>query len=171
MSFFDISLIIILGGFTFSGLSKGLIRLLGHLVGLIIGAYIASHYYLLVFQWGEHLAKGHDSIGKVVAFILLFIVATRLIYLAFFLIEKFFNLIAIIPGSKYINNILGGLLGFLEGSLFLGLIIFVVSRYTLITNFFGSELALSKIAPLLLKITDIIMPFLPAALKALQSII
>lgn len=171
MSIFDICLVIILAVFTFSGLFKGLIRSLGHLVGLVIGAYIASHYYLLVFKWGADLAKGHDNVGKVVAFILLFIVVTRLIYLAFYLIEKFFNFIAIIPGSKYINNILGGALGFLEGSLFLGLIIFVASRYTLIGNAFGHELTLSKIAPFLLKITDIILPFLPAALKALQSVV
>lgn len=171
MSFFDIGLVVILGFFTVGGLSKGLIRLLGRLVGLIIGAYIASHYYLLVFKWGADLAKGHDSIGKVVAFILLFIVATRLIYFGFYLIEKFFNFIAIIPGSKYINNILGGILGFVEGSLFLGLIIFVASRYTLLSNAFGHELVVSKIAPLLLKITSIILPFLPEALKALQSII
>ena len=171
MSTFDIILIVILGIFTFSGLSKGLIRLLGRLVGLIIGAYIASHYYLLVFSWGADFAKGHENIGKIVAFILLFIVVTRLIYLAFFLIEKFFNFIAIIPGSKYINNILGGLLGFIEGSLFLGLIIFVASRYTVVTNYVGHELTLSKVAPLLLHITNIAMPFLPAALKALQSVI
>lgn len=171
MSTFDIVLLVILAAFTFSGLSKGLIRLLGRIAGLIIGAYIASHYYLLVYQWGADFAKGHDSIGKVVAFILLFIVVTRLIYFVFFLIEKFFNFIAIIPGSKYINNILGGLLGFLEGSLFLGLIIFVASRYTLITNSLGHELIISKIAPFLLKITDIVLPFLPQTLKMLQSII
>ncbi len=111
MSIFDIALVVILIGFTFSGLSKGLIRLLGRLVGLIIGAYISTHYYLLVFEWGKNLAAGHENIGKLVAFILLFVVVTRLIYLVFFLIEKFFNFIAIIPGSKYINNILLGAYG------------------------------------------------------------
>lgn len=171
MSIFDICLVVILIVFTFSGLSKGLIRLLGRLVGLIIGAYIASHYYLLVYEWGADFAQGHDNIGKLVAFILLFAVVTRLIYLVFYFVEKLFNFIAIIPGSKYINNILGGLLGFLEGSLFLGLIIFVASRYTLIGNVFGQALIVSRVAPFLLKITDIILPFLPATLKTLQSLI
>ncbi|MFA5023827.1 MAG: CvpA family protein [Patescibacteria group bacterium] len=171
MSIFDISLIIILGGFTLSGLFKGLIRLLGHLVGLIIGAYIASHFYLLFFSWWQGIFNGHDNIGKVASFIVLFIVATRLIDLAFYLIEKFFNFLAFIPGSKYINNLLGALLGFLEGALFLGLIIFVASRYSLIGNFFGSQLTNSQIAPFLLKIVKIILPILPEALKALKAII
>lgn len=171
MSIFDISLIIIIAGFTLSGLFKGLIRLLGHLVGLIIGAYVASHFYLLFFNWWQGIFNGHDSIGKVVSFIVLFIVVTRLTDLLFFLIEKFFNFLAFIPGSKYINNLLGAALGFLEGCLFLGLIIFVASRYSLIGNFFGEQLINSQIAPFLLKVVKIILPIVPEALKALKSII
>jgi uncharacterized membrane protein required for colicin V production len=171
MSIFDISLIIILAGFTFSGLFKGLIRSLGHLIGLLIGAYVASHFYLLFFSWWQNIFNGHDSIGKVVSFIVLFIVVTRLTDLIFYLIEKFFNFLAFVPGSKYLNNLLGAILGFLEGALFLGLIIFVISRYSLITNFFGSQLATSQIAPFLLKIVKIILPILPDALKALKAII
>ncbi len=171
MSIFDISLLVIIAAFALNGLFKGLIRSLGHIVGLIIGAFVASHYYLLVFEWGKNLAAGHDNIGKVVAFIVLFIVVTRLTDLVFKLIEKFFNLIAIIPGSKYINNLLGAALGFIEGSLFLGLIIYVASRYAVIGFFFGNQLSASQIAPYLIKIVNIILPILPNALKALQSLI
>ena len=70
-----------------------------------------------------------------------------------------------------INNLAGALLGFLEGSLFLGLIIFVASRYAIIGNFFGDQLSTSIISPLLLKIVNLILPILPEALKALKSII
>jgi hypothetical protein len=59
----------------------------------------------------------------------------------------------------------------LEGALFLGLIIFVASRYAIIGNFFGDNIAQSFIAPWLLKVVDIILPVLPEALKALKSII
>ncbi len=171
MSIFDISLLVILIGFIFNGLFKGLIRLLGRVVGLIVGAYIASHFYLLLFDLWKNIFNGHDAVGKVVSFIVLFVVVTRLMDLVFNLIEKFFNLIAVIPGSKYLNNIAGAILGFIEGSLFLGLIIFVISRYALIGNFFGNQLKDSLIAPALLKIVNIILPVLPEALKALKSII
>jgi len=171
MSIFDISLLVILAGFVINGLFKGLIRLFGHVVGLIIGAYIASHFYLFCYEWWKSIFNGHDAVGKVVTFIVLFVLVTRLMDFVFRLIEKLFNFIAIIPGSKYINNIAGAVLGFLEGSLFLGLIIFVISRYSLIGNFFGPQLTSSLIAPFLLKIVNIILPILPDALKALQSII
>jgi len=171
MSTFDISLIVILAGFVFHGLFKGLIRSLGHIVGLIIGAYVASHYYLIVFEWGKNLASGHDNVGKIVAFIILFVVVTRLVDYLFLFVEKFFNFLAFIPSSKYINNLLGGVLGFIEGALFLGLILFVISRYAFIGNFFGDQLLNSQIAPFLLKIATIIMPILPEALKTLKAIV
>lgn len=171
MSFFDISLLLILAGFILNGLFKGLIRLFGHVVGLIFGAYIASHFYLYLFKISESIFNGHDAIGKSICFIILFVVVTRLMDFIFILIEKVFKFIAIIPGSKYLNNLAGAALGFLEGALFLGLIIFVVSRYALIGNFFGKELTGSFVAPILLKIVNIILPVLPEALKALKSLI
>jgi len=171
MSIFDISLLIILAAFILSGLFKGLIRSLGHVIGLLVGAYIASHYYLIVFEWVKNLAAGHDTVGKVITFIVVFVIVTRLVDFIFFLLEKVFKFVAIIPGSKYINNLLGGILGFLEGAIFLGLVLYVISKYALIGNFFGDQLVNSQIAPWLIKIASIIMPLLPEALKALKSLI
>lgn len=171
MSTFDIVLLIILGAFTVSGLFKGIIRIAGRLVGLVAGAYVASHFYLNLYEWGKNIANGHENAGKVVAFIILFVVVARLVALLFVLLEKLFNFIAVIPGSKYINNLLGALLGLLEGSLFVGLILYVISRYSFIGNFFADQLTESKVAPILLNAVDLILPLLPQALKALKSII
>jgi len=177
MSIFDISLLVILGGFTVNGLFKGLIRILGHFVGLLFGAYLASHYYLLFFDWWKDWSwwqkwtTDHVSAGKVISFIVLFVLVTRLFSLLVLVIERLFKFIAVIPGSRFINNILGAILGFLEGGLFLGLIIFVISRYALIGNYFGDQLSSSLVAPLLLKLVDVILPILPDALKALKALI
>jgi len=173
MSIFDIILLIILGGFILNGLSKGLINLLGRVLGLIVGAYISSHFYLQLFELIKNIFKGNDSVGKIVTFIVLFFVITKLMDILFKIIEKLFNFIAFIPGSKYINNIAGAVLGFFEGALFLGLIIFVISRYAIIGNLLGisSQLTSSSVSPFLLKIVNLILPVLPDALKTLKSII
>lgn len=173
MSIFDIVLLIILAGFILNGLSKGLINLFGRVFGLIIGAYISSHFYLQFYELIKKIFNGNNSIGKIVSFIVLFFIVTRLMDFLFKLIEKVFNFIAFIPGSKYINNIAGAALGFFEGALFLGLIIFVVSRYALIGNLFGisGQLSNSSVSPYLLKIVNLILPVLPEALKTLKSII
>lgn len=171
MSYFDIALLVIVAGFIFNGLSKGLIRLLGNIVGLIVGAFIASRFYLQFYEWSQSFFGGRESLGKVISFIVVFIVVTMLVDWAFVLLEKVFNLISIIPFTKTINRLLGGALGFLEGSLFIGLILFVVSRYAWIGSLFGDNLVSSQVAPFFLKIVKIVMPFLPEALKALQSLI
>ncbi len=171
MSIFDISLLVILAAFILNGLFKGIIRSLGHIVGLLIGAYVASHFYLALYEWGKHLANGHENVGKVVAFILLFVIVTRLVDWLFVLLEKLFKFVAVIPGSKYINNLLGAALGFLEGSLFLGLLIFVISKYAIIGNFFADQIAASRLAPFLLWVAKLAMPLLPEALKAIQSLV
>ena len=157
MSIIDLVILFILVFFTYHGLKKGLIRSLGNLVALIFGAYFASHFYLKFFEWGSVWVKDHEALGKVLAFIILFIAATQLVNFVFFLIEKIFNLIAFIPGSKYINNLLGGVLALLEGSLFLGLIIFVASRYAVIdttvsyTHLRAHETVLELVCRLLLE--------------------
>lgn len=171
MSYFDLALIIILAGFVFNGFAKGLIRLLGNIVGLIIGAFIASHFYLQFYQWGQNLVGGRENLGKVLAFIIVFVVVTMVVDWIFIILEKIFNIISIIPFTKTINRLLGGAVGFLEGSLALGLILFVISRYAWIGSLFGDHLISSKVAPFFLTIVKIVMPILPDALKALQSLI
>lgn len=177
MSTFDIVLLVLVGAFAVNGLFKGLIKLLGNIAGLIVGAYIASRFYLNFYAWFstwgwlKNWAADHENLAKILAFIILFALVTRLTAFLFLIIEKIFNFIAVIPGSKYINNLLGAALGLLEGSLSVGLIIYVISRYTLVSNFFGAQLTNSVVAPLLLKVVNIILPVLPEALKALKAII
>ncbi len=170
MPILDIILAIILALAVFSGLRKGLIRSLGRIFGLVFGAFFASRFYLTLFEWGRHWAGDHEAAGKIIAFVVLFIIATQLIQLIFYIIEKIFNLLAFIPGSKYINNILGGALGLLESALFLGLIAFVIIRYTPEDSGIAVRLADSLIVPWLLKAVNLILPVLPEALKALKTI-
>ncbi len=177
MSILDISLLVILAGFAINGLFKGIIRLVGHIIGLILGVYLTVNFYLSLYEWSKNWdwikpwVTTHTNLAKVLAFIVLFVLAVRLIDLAFALIEKIFKFMAVIPGSQYLNNLLGAVLGFLEGSLFLGLIIYVISRYALLHNILGGELVHSQIAPFLLKMVNIILPLLPHALSTLKSII
>ena len=171
MTTLDIILLVLLALSFFSGLKKGLIRSLGRIVGLIIGAYVASHYYLNLFEWGNNFININESVLKVISFLALFIIVTQAIHIIFYLIEEAFNLIAIVPGSKYINNILGGVLGLLEGSLFLGLIFYMVSRYPIFSGSFSDMIKESIVIPWLNIIVDLILPILPQALKALQSLI
>ena len=171
MSIFDVVLIIILSGFIFYGLFFGLIRTLGTFAGLIVGAFLASRFYLPVSTWADGLFFGYNNLGKVLVFIILFSLVNRLVCFGFYLLDKAFHIISIIPFLKTFNRLGGAVLGFLTGSLTLGLIIFVASRYSIIESLFGRWLVDSQVSPFLLKTANLLLPLLPEMLKKLQSLI
>lgn len=171
MNLFDIVLIIILSGFVFYGLFFGLIRTLGAFAGVVVGAFLASRWYLLVFAWTKEIFFGRSNLGKVLVFIILFTLINRLVGFIFYLLDRVFNFIAIIPFLKTFNRLGGAALGFITGALFLGLIIYVAGKYTIINDFMGQALAKSQLTPFLIKISNLLLPLLPEMLKKLQSII
>ncbi len=170
ISWFDLILIIIWAGFVFNGLTKGLIRLLGRIVGLIISAIIASYFYIDFYVWSQNFVSLSEGVGKVLSFIVLFVVATRIIDWIFVYLEKLFKFISIIPFTKLLNRILGGALGFLEGALFLGVIVYVISQYTWLDGLFSSQIESSILVPYLLWFIQILIPILPEAIKAVETI-
>jgi len=171
MSYFDIALIVIISGFILNGFIKGFIRLLGNIVGLIVGIFIASRFYLQFYEWTETIFGGREGLGKVISFIVVFILVTVAVDWIFVILEKIFKIISIIPFTKLINRLLGAALGFVEGALFIGIILFVISRYAWIGSLFGDKLVSSQLTPFFLKMVNIVMPILPEALKALQSLL
>ena len=170
MGIFDTILIIILAGFIFYGLFFGLIRTLGLLVALAAGIWVASLYYLTVYPWVEGLFFGFDNIGRVVVYILLFSLVNRLVGFGFALLDKTFNVISIIPFLKTINRLAGAILGFVLGSLIMGLTIYLAAKYSLLPSFLENWINASKIVPFLLNSVQVILPLLPEMLKKLQGL-
>lgn len=171
MIILDVILLIFLAGFVFYGLFFGLIRTAGSLLGVIVGALLASRWYLLVFEWAQDLFFGWNNSGKVLTFIILFTIINRLVCFIFAMIDRTFHLISIIPFLKTINRLAGAVLGFILGGLSLGLILYVASRYTIIDSLFGKWMVDSRVAPFLIKFVDVLKPLLPEMLKKLQSLI
>ena len=171
ISIFDVILLIALAGFVFYGLFFGLIRTIGTFLGVIIGAYLASRLYLPVAGWVDHFFFGYDNLGKVLVFIILFSFINKLVCLGFYFLDKIFHIISIIPFLKTFNRLGGALLGFATGSLTLGLILYVASRYSFIEHWFGEWLVSSQVTPFLIKVASILIPLLPEVLKKLQSLI
>ncbi|NCN21979.1 CvpA family protein [Candidatus Falkowbacteria bacterium] len=167
MSIFDLSLILVLLGFAINGLFRGLIKMIGAILAFILGIFFASRLYLPFYEWGSNYVSGQENILKIISFIILLLLISKLVELLFVFLEKVFKLAAFIPGTKLINNLLGAVFGFILGSLFLGAIIYILSRYL---NFGGSItnlIEVSSIAKFLLGVNNIILPLLPKAFKTI----
>lgn len=151
------------------GLWFGFIHTLGSVVGTFAGAFFAGLIYDPIGNWLAQMF-GHPNLMKIFAFIFIFIIANRLIGFGFYVLDKIFNFLTIIPFLKSINRLLGGALGFFEGLLVIGLSLFIISRFP-ISDWFTSVLQVSTIAPWFIAVSGILQLMLPDLLKQINSVI
>lgn len=123
MPLVDLALIIFIGAFVFFGLYFGLVHTIGSLVGTIGGVLITTRIIDPVMEKAGFLFGG-GMFANILWFIILLALTSRLIRFAFYLIEKIFGFVRFIPFIKSFNRLAGGLLGFIEGVLFVGVIIY-----------------------------------------------
>ena len=166
----DIFFIIVLGLSFLFGLRRGLFKIISSLVGLIIGAWLASRYYLVVFDWLAQQFTESWLINKIIIFIVLFFVISNIVAWIFSLLGNILEIATIIPFLKTANRLLGGVLNLLEAVLSWSLILFFLSRYLPTTTTLGWQLSQSVIAPILIAIGKILWPLLPMVLKQMQAL-
>ncbi|MEA3272936.1 MAG: CvpA family protein [Patescibacteria group bacterium] len=169
MTIFDIMLFIILGGFTLFGFWFGLIHTFGALFGVLIGAGVASRFFDVVADFLHAYTGGNINALKVIVFIILFLLINRLVGFVFYLLEKSFRFLEILPFLAGINRLMGAVLGFLEGGLIIGLFLYFASIHPF--SLWLSEMILeqSQYAHYFLNAANILMPLLPEALKELEA--
>lgn len=171
MPIIDITLIVFLAGFVFYGLYSGLVKMLGYLIGLIAGTWTAAHYYSQAYDYTNWLFFHREALGKIICFLLILLLVSRLVQLLFMLLDKVIHILSIIPFLGAVNRLLGAIFGLIEGIFILGLIVFIASKYVLINSMIGNVLSSSQFAPELLKATKVLSPLFPDTLTMLKSII
>jgi len=169
MTVIDVVLLVALGGFVLAGLWFGVIHMIGSVVGLVLGAFVAGRFYGQAAELLLPLAGGNANLAKLIGFFALFILVTRLVGLAFHLIEKIFKFVAIIPFLKTFNRLLGAAFGLIEGTLALGLIVYFAGKFP-VSSAFGALLGDSQIARGLNTVGKLLAPLLPKAIQAIRSI-
>ncbi|MBI5794174.1 CvpA family protein [Candidatus Uhrbacteria bacterium] len=123
MGFIDIVLIVIVGAFVFFGLFFGLVHTIGALLGTILGIVVASHFVEPTFDAFGFLLGG-GSVARIIIFIILFLVVSRLMGVVLWFVEKIFGFFSIIPFAGTINRLLGAVLGLIEGIVVVGVVLF-----------------------------------------------
>lgn len=127
MNYADIVLIVLVGGFTLAGLFFGLFRTLGTLVGTIVAALFTGQVIdLLHAQFG--FLFGGGELAKVIIYLIVFLLLSRLVGLAFWIVGKIFGIVTWLPFVKSIDHLLGGLFGFIEGIIIVGFVLLYASH-------------------------------------------
>ena len=124
----DIALVAIVVGFVLYGFFSGLARALGNLVGMFLSIYLTSRWIDPVM--GKLAAIfGTSSTVRIILFMILLALISRLVGLGFYLLEKLFGFLSWIPFAKSVNRILGAIFGLLEGLSVVGALVFFIIKY------------------------------------------
>lgn len=170
MTIFDFLLLIILIGFILFGIWFGVIHTLGALLGVLFGTFIASHLFEPLADTFSFFFGGNINISRIVIFTLIFIFFNRLVGFFFYLLEKTVEFFGRIPYLRTIYRVGGGVLGFVEGSLVLGMILFVTSRFPW-NETISQALMHSGLARVFIGVAKVLVPLVPQVLRQLQGII
>lgn len=160
LTILDLILILILFVFVAFGFTMGLVQAVGAIIGLVLGTWVAGLYYEPMAQWLEPIILGHATTARILSFIILFTVVNRLSGLAFWFINKVFKLFTLIPFTKSINRLLGAILGFVEGVLAIGVVLYFISQLP-ISEWYSGIIDGSQVAGLFIAMAGVLVPLLP----------
>ncbi len=165
----DLMLYVALFGFALFGFWMGAIHAVGSLVGVIAGAYAATHYNAQVTEWVLGQMNFPEGMAHIIVFFLTFFIINRIVGLVFWIIDKSLDFARFIPFLKSINRLIGATFGFIEGIMVLGLGLAYMSAFPFgagITQFFAE----STVAPWLVDTARILYPIFPEAWHKVQEV-
>ena len=159
MSFtaFDWLLVVIVGWSTVLALTRGLLREVCSLVGLIAGVFLASWYYPALARWMERWLPSVAA-ASMTAFLLIAIG----VGLAAGLLGRLFRRTAATIGLGLLDRMAGGAFGFVRGCLLSSIVMMGVAAF--LPAF--PALRLSRLAPYFLDAAHGISFFVPSNLQA-----
>jgi membrane protein required for colicin V production len=137
------------------GLVKGFIREIIGLIVILVGIFVAARFYRPVASFAGKLIK-NPAVANFIGFLLLF--------LAVLIIGGFLaNLVAkATKGSLgFVNHLLGGVIGCVEGVLVAGAVVFALLAFPVNKN----ALMKSRLAPLVYEVTKTAVQLIPQELK------
>ncbi|MEK7647609.1 MAG: CvpA family protein [Patescibacteria group bacterium] len=165
----DVFLFLAMLGFTSFGWMAGAIHAVGSVVGTVAGAYVATHYNNGITEWLLTQVNFPVGTAHVLVFFSTFFIVNRLVGMVFWMLDKSLNIMRSIPFLNSINHFLGGLAGFLEGALVLGLGIAYLSAFPFgegMKHFFEG----STVAPWLVDMAAVLFPLLPEAWEHVEHL-
>ena len=171
MIILDVILLLIIAGFVFYGLFFGLIRTIGSLLGLVIGAWAAVYSYQIAFDFIQSMAFGYDVLGKTLTFFVIFTISNRLVTLIFAILDRTFDFFSIIPFLKTINRLAGAIFGLIEGGILLGFVLYTAQSFEFVQQLIDKFGANSKIIPYLTRFVEVLRPIMPQVLDQLKQLV
>ena len=112
LTWFDIVLVLIVGGFAFRSMAHGAICEAASLVGWLVAFYVATQFGSMIALWLPN-SMTEDAVGIVILFLVLLIGTRLLVWIAGRMLRGIVGII----GLSFFDRLLGGVLGVCKGML------------------------------------------------------
>jgi membrane protein required for colicin V production len=122
MNWLDIVIAILLIGSIIGGAITGLIKTILSLAGLILGIFLAGHFYA---AFAGVLTFLPEQAARITAYIIILLAVIIIFGIIASLLDKVLH--AILLG--WLNHLLGGVIGLISGSIFVGAILVIWAKY------------------------------------------
>lgn len=164
MTILDIVVVLALAVFFFKGFSLGLVRAVGTFIGLIVGLWLAGHYYQAMGDWlvGWGLPEAFSAAAGYIA---TFIAAVWAVSILVWMADRVFKFLAIIPGMKLANNVLGGVVLLVVGVVIVGVVLYVVGQFSAPGSSTKLALERARVAPMVTAAAWLAAPLIPTAIE------
>lgn len=167
MGFIDVVLLVIIGAFVLFGFFFGLVHTLGSLIGSVVGIFLSTRLIDPAFnQFG--FIFGGGQVARIVLFIIIFFLVSRVIGILFWFLGKIFDVISFIPFARSLDRFLGGIFGFIEGILVIGILVFYAMQ-VLPEDTLLAALQTSAVAKYLVATASALQVLLPEGLKSAKE--
>jgi uncharacterized membrane protein required for colicin V production len=162
----DVLLIVLVGLFVLFGLFFGAVHTLGSVVGTALGIVVSTRLIDQAFERFGFLLGG-GTVARIVLFIILFLLVSRLTGILFWIVEKMFGIFAMVPFAKSLNRLIGGILGFVEGVVVVGVVTYYALQY-LPDGVVRASLEQSSVAAYLLMTATALQMLFPEGVRVLK---
>lgn len=124
MNILDILLIMIVAFCIIRSWSKGFIREIFSILGIIVGVLVASRYYQLLFPYvGRYISD--EAFISLLSFTLVFLGTFIIVAVLGMLVKTLVRIMFV----GWVDHTMGGIFGFVKGLLFVSLLIWILTTF------------------------------------------
>ncbi|MBP5365286.1 MAG: CvpA family protein [Bacteroidales bacterium] len=148
------------------GMSKGLVRELAGLIGIILGAFCAKHFSGVVAGWLLSYME-NETMAKVVAFAGVLVIVVIAVHFLANLVSRLISLAAL----GIVNRLCGGVFSVLKIMFVLSCLLYVINRFGLLSVFVGEDqLAESKTYGLVSNFAKFAFPYIETGMEQINNV-
>ena len=129
MSYLDIFLGLIIAWGAYNGFSKGLVKELASVLGIVIGIYFAKNFHPFLDLKLKPIFESEADFISILSSLIIFLLTIMIFKIIAKLLTKFLKLVAL----GLLNRIVGAVFGIIKSTLLLCIIIFIFSKINNIT--------------------------------------